>query len=157
MESTKGQWTKAWGRAEKTRDPLLWPQKIDKYSSCQLTGLPSLSAIRACSMCCFIIAWQNSLINSLESADKVILITGWTKSTHCALQHVLQQGGMRLLVLQWKGSMEDCNWVLRPGQYTQAPEDQRLCPLLGFSTGFEIFLVECLSPPSHQGSDRLSE
>lgn len=40
-------------------------------------------------MCCFIIVWQNSLINSLQSADKVILITSWTKSIHCALQHAL--------------------------------------------------------------------
>ena len=41
-ESTKGQWTKAWGRTEKTRGPLPWPPKIDKCSSCQLTGTPRL-------------------------------------------------------------------------------------------------------------------
>lgn len=41
-ESTKEPWMKAWGRAEKTRDPLPRPRKIDKCSSCQLTGTPKL-------------------------------------------------------------------------------------------------------------------
>lgn len=46
MESTKEQWTKAWGRAEKTRDPIPRPPKTDKCSSCQLTGTPKLISHR---------------------------------------------------------------------------------------------------------------
>lgn len=54
MESTKEQWTEGWGRAGKTRDPFPWPQKIDKCSSCQLTGSPKLiSHQRLLGMLCY--------------------------------------------------------------------------------------------------------
>lgn len=43
-ESTKERWRKACGREEETRDPLPRPQKIDKRSSCQLTGTPELTS-----------------------------------------------------------------------------------------------------------------
>lgn len=40
-------------------------------------------------MCCLISVWQDSLINSLATADEVILVTSGTKATRRALQHVL--------------------------------------------------------------------
>lgn len=94
-----------------------------------------MSAIRGYSMYCFIIiVWTNSLINSLESADKVVQITSWTKSIHFALPsclNVLARGhethsltGVGVLM----GRLY-YDTVLRPGQYRRPSrnKDFALC------------------------------
>lgn len=101
------------GRGGKTRGPLPRPPKTDLHGSRQWMTPPSFPAIRGCSMCCFIIVWQNSLINnSPESAGKVILVTSWTKPIRYALQCVLwcPSKGARSSLSCWGESAqwEDC-------------------------------------------------
>lgn len=89
-------------RGKENRDHFHGLRRLTSVILVNYLGLPSLSAIRGCSMCSFITVWQNSLINSLEFAGNVMWIIRWTRSTPCSAKGECQMGRMCCNHVLWR-------------------------------------------------------